>query len=576
METKVVQYSRCLAIILVVFGFFLPMSVKAASLYVRASTGSYTIGDTLAVTVYVSSADQAMNAASGVLQFPTDKLEVVSLSKTGSIFTLWVQEPAFSNSAGTVSYEGIVLNPGFIGSGGKVITINFKIKSVGISDISFMSGAVLANDGKGVNILSGMSGVHVDHEGGQAPSTSARPDVLAPSARVPGVIKITSQTHPDSDQWYSMSTATFSWDLPSGVTSVRLLADKQESAVPTFRYSTPIKVRTLRDLSDGVWYFSVQTQNSVGWSAVTKYKFQIDTEKPEQFEITPVSEGDPIARKARFMLNAQDSLSGIDYYSITIDGSIGMRWNDDGGHIYGTPELSPGNHELIVAAVDRAGNVVTSSLSFVIASTADINLTEPPRIVLYQNKNIEGDALFVVGTTKYPNTEVLVYLKRDIDIHEQYTVITDANGYFYFITEKGSKLGRYAVWAKVLDKDGFWSESSDPVVFVVKPASVFAFSSLSATSVGALIGIFTLVLLSLGYGFWHWRQRYGVSSKDLKKEIHRTLRMIVFLEEDMREQLKIIEKVRENRLLTKEEEKIIRRLKKNLQGISDERKDAVE
>ena len=66
-----------------------------------------------------------MNAASGVISFPADKLEVVSLSKTGSVFTLWVQEPSFSNSAGTINFEGIVLNPGFIGAAGKTPTIKF-------------------------------------------------------------------------------------------------------------------------------------------------------------------------------------------------------------------------------------------------------------------------------------------------------------------------------------------------------------------------------------------------------------------------------------------------------------------
>ena len=91
-------------------------SAQAASLYFSPSSGSYIIGERVSVNVYVSSADQAMNAASGVISFPQDKIEVVSLSKTSSIFSLWVQEPSFSNSAGTVNFEGIVLNPGFTGS----------------------------------------------------------------------------------------------------------------------------------------------------------------------------------------------------------------------------------------------------------------------------------------------------------------------------------------------------------------------------------------------------------------------------------------------------------------------------
>lgn len=130
-----------------------PIMAQAATLYLSPSSGEYSVGKTFSVNVYVSSADQAMNAASGAISFPQDKLEVTSLSKTGSILTLWVQEPSFSNSAGTVNFEGIVFNPGFIGVGGKVITINFKVKAAGAIPLNFSSGSILANDGKGTNIL---------------------------------------------------------------------------------------------------------------------------------------------------------------------------------------------------------------------------------------------------------------------------------------------------------------------------------------------------------------------------------------------------------------------------------------
>src|SRR3989344_4849624 len=94
---------------------FAPVLAHAATLGFSPSSGSYTVGSVVTANIYVSSADQAMNAASGAISFPSDKLEVTSLSKTGSIFTLWVQEPSFSNSAGTVNFEGIALNPGFTG-----------------------------------------------------------------------------------------------------------------------------------------------------------------------------------------------------------------------------------------------------------------------------------------------------------------------------------------------------------------------------------------------------------------------------------------------------------------------------
>ena len=98
-----------------IFFFFLfglaPLSTDAATLSFSPTAESYAVGSTFSVGVSVGSVDQAINAVSGVISFPWDKLEMVSLSKTGSIFSLWVQEPSFSNSVGTVSFEGIVLNP---------------------------------------------------------------------------------------------------------------------------------------------------------------------------------------------------------------------------------------------------------------------------------------------------------------------------------------------------------------------------------------------------------------------------------------------------------------------------------
>jgi len=118
------------ALLFVIFGI-LPVTAQAASLYFSPSSGTHAVGTSFTVSVYVSSADQAMNAASGVISFPSDKLSVESLSKSGSVFSLWVQEPSFSNSAGTINFEGIVLNPGFTGASGKAINITFKTKAAG-------------------------------------------------------------------------------------------------------------------------------------------------------------------------------------------------------------------------------------------------------------------------------------------------------------------------------------------------------------------------------------------------------------------------------------------------------------
>ncbi len=136
----------------------LPSVTNAASLYFNPSSSEYKIGDSFFVNVVIDSADKSINALSGSIDFSSDVLEVVSISKTGSIVNFWVQEPNYSNANGSVSFEGVVPNPGFIGNVGRVITINFKVKRAGLAKLAYSSASVLANDGLGTNILSGVKG----------------------------------------------------------------------------------------------------------------------------------------------------------------------------------------------------------------------------------------------------------------------------------------------------------------------------------------------------------------------------------------------------------------------------------
>ena len=187
----------------------------STSLYLSPATAKFDIGDSLALAVYVNSDEQAINAVSGVISFPADKLEVNSLSKSGSIINLWVLEPFFSNSTGRVSFEGLILNPGFVGTGGKVITVNFKVKSAGTAYLSLSSASVLANDGLGTNILTGLGSA--SYELGSTGQSVQLPEVgtqseIRPEAsgesqpvvadRAPYAPIVISETHPDQNVWY--------------------------------------------------------------------------------------------------------------------------------------------------------------------------------------------------------------------------------------------------------------------------------------------------------------------------------------------------------------------------------------
>ncbi len=164
--------------------------VLAADFGLSSTKKTYEVGETFSVKVYVASPGQSSNAASGVVNYSADRLQVTSLSKTGSVINMWVQEPAYFNSDGQVNFEGLVLNPGFSGSAGTVLTINFKARTVGSTKITFANGSILANDGEGTNILKKLGQLSLTI----VPATIKKEVTPSPQAKPPVLNKIATST----------------------------------------------------------------------------------------------------------------------------------------------------------------------------------------------------------------------------------------------------------------------------------------------------------------------------------------------------------------------------------------------
>lgn len=222
-----------IAICAVLFPLAAPQTKAAsASLYLAPNAGTYTVGNTFSITIRVNT-DSAINAVEAVLFFDNEDMEVTTLSKTGSILTLWPVEPSFSNSAGSISFGGGLPTPGYTGSSGRLLIVTFRVKTAGTGSINFSSGAVLANDGNGTNILTGMTGGAYTF---LATSTAPPAQPAAPSApatnQVPPAPQISSATHPDQTKWYNNSNPQFSWPLTSDITDISLRFDQAPSSNP--------------------------------------------------------------------------------------------------------------------------------------------------------------------------------------------------------------------------------------------------------------------------------------------------------------------------------------------------------
>src|SRR3989344_328550 len=93
---------------ILIFSFAVAVRAEAAgaSLYFSSAGDSFGAGETFLVDIKMDTGGRAINAAEISVEFPSNKLRAVSVSKENSIFTLWPQEPAFSNEQGKLSFVG--------------------------------------------------------------------------------------------------------------------------------------------------------------------------------------------------------------------------------------------------------------------------------------------------------------------------------------------------------------------------------------------------------------------------------------------------------------------------------------
>ena len=538
------------------FVIFAPFEARAATLYFSPSSGNFSVGDILTVGVIVNTQGQPINNADSVISFSTDLLEVVSVNKSGSIFSLWVEEPAFSNSAGVVSFNGGLPTPGFNGTAGRALNVVFRAKNSGTATVLFSSGAVRANDGYGTDVLQSKIQAQFSLISEERP-VQREPAIVAGTPQAPN---ISSPTHPNSDEWYSEKTAMFKWSVPSGVTATRLLVGRIVVAQPAVSYIPPIEEKIIPDLEDGVWYFHAQLRNNAGWGGTRHFRFQIDTTKPDRFELRRVPSENTTDPRVRFTLDATDKTSGIDHSEIQIDNKNLDPWRDDGTHIYQTPILEPGEHILIAKAVDKAGNFLLNSTEFTISSI------EPPVFTEYPQELQSGEIIVAKGST-YPGSEVIVWIQKDKDDARRRATRSNTEGVFTFVDDERTQIGVYNVWAEVVDSRGAKSNPSDKITIVVKQLAILRIGSFAISFLSILVPLIGIIVLLVLLGFITQR-KYLEHKRRLRKEIYEAEdalhKAFDLLRKEVKEQITLLEHARSRRNLTDEEHKIINRLKREL------------
>lgn len=368
-----VSPARFFAAGFLLFTFYLfPSTVLAASYSFSPASGSYEVGKNFTVRVMIDGAGDAVNTGDGTVTYDTAKLTAVSVSKEGSPFNLWVTEPTIAAGAGTITFAG---GGTTAVSGSKAaFTITFKSKAEGAASVMMSKGTLLK--GAGQNALTGAlpTASYTVTKASAAPSPEEAPEPVKQTRTVnipvPDAPVIKSSSHPEEETWYSVNTAKFAWDIPYGVTGLKIGFDQEPLSEPAELHEPPISEWSKAGLDDGTWYFHAQYKNRGGWSSSTNFKIMVDTTPPEEF--TATAAGGDLTAQVRF--EAKDALSGVGFYRVGVDAE---RTRDvqpselvSGG--YTLTNLAPGEHAISVTAVDLAGNERTADATVVVTGDAPI------------------------------------------------------------------------------------------------------------------------------------------------------------------------------------------------------------
>ena len=492
--------------ILLFFSFVFSIQAQDASLFLSPGSGSFKIGDTFSVELKVDTGDVPINAAQTTVYFPAEKLEVLNISKENSIFTFWPEEPFFSNVAGKVSFSGGIPHPGFTGAG-NIITINLKAKNEGLVLLTLGEGRVLADDGKGTNIL-----VFIKEAKYSIQKEIILPEIKpeVPPTKVPFPPQILSLTHPQEEEWYNNNNPQFQWELTPDVIGVSFVLDRYLNTIPDPVSEGKFESKVYEEIDDGIWYFHLRLENEIGWGETSHRKIQIDTHPPYPLKVIIDNTGDLTNPNPNLYFETRDDTSGINHYKLKIGETDFLDLMLAQVNPFPTPFQSPGRHPLIVRAVDEAGNIVEAK------AVLEVEPIENPQITLSPVKYIAGEETFYLEGVALPEVEIIIFLKENGKEVKRWLTSSNRQGEWSFSTRELIKSGLYQLSAMAKDKRGVESNPSDSYEIEV---------SLSGISLGPFIIAFRklipflILILFFGIiiaGYFTYKIRHA--KKILQKE----------------------------------------------------------
>ena len=289
-----------------------------------------------------------------------------------------------------------------------------------------------------------------------------------------------------------------------------------------------------------------------------------------EFEVIIDNEGDPTNPRPLLYLDTKDEKLSVNHFEVEIEEKV-FEVKKEESLPWQMPLLEPGEHLILVRAIEESGDVIENAAKVVIESILI------PEIIFCPQKFSSGqDTLYIAGNS-LANSQVLVFLKENgLDI-KTWQVNSDSQGSWFLRDEILLKPGVYEVSAKTKDLRGAISDSSKSSFLSASLSGVMLGSFIVTYKALALIVIVLLIILFnwLFYTIFRMsrnRKLIAIEIKDLKDKFYKEYNE---LKVDIEKQIRLLRETREE--LTYEEKEREKELLKNLDDIervlSEELKD---
>lgn len=317
-------------------------SAQAAELYAGSAYEQIHEGQDFSVEWYLDTQGESINTIDITLEFTSETLEVTDVSYGNSLVNLWVQQPIYDNTSGTIQLTGA--SPGgWANTRVPLFRTSLKAVRAGKADIRIRNTSrVLKNDGNGTAATLQFKPVVFDITRGGERS------------------HIHSPTHPDPTVWYRINTVNIVFDAQesqqysySFSSNLDMLPDDQpENVVGTVNYT---------GVPDGIYYFRLNTKNkNQDWQPAGIFRVQVDTTPPEAFTPTIAVEPTLFEGKPFLSFFAVDKGSGVSYFKI-------KKWKWGKWEIAQSPyklQAPLVGNTLLLRSYDKAGNYREVSVEY--------------------------------------------------------------------------------------------------------------------------------------------------------------------------------------------------------------------